>query len=69
MADGKRLASSAFEPAKSSPTLNGTRVSERSKAPSGTGPSVVFAKPLGAPKSATTEPGLIPSFFGSGVPE
>ena len=41
----------------------------RSTAPLGTGPSVFFTKPAGAPRRATTEPGLMPSFFGSGVPE
>jgi hypothetical protein len=40
----------------------------RSVTPSGSGPRV-RPRPSGAPTSATVEPGLMPSSFGSGVPE
>ena len=44
------------------------RALRRTVASSGSGPSVL-SNPTGAPISATRDPALIPSFFGSGVPE
>ena len=38
------------------------------RTPSGSSPSVSLSNPSGAPSTATRWPGLMPSFFGSGVP-
>jgi hypothetical protein len=49
-------------------TSSARRTRVLSATPSGSRPSV-RSKPSGAPISATRDPTLIPSFFGSGVPE
>ena len=65
----KRRSSSARRVAKNSTTSCAPRACVRSRTPSGNGFELASRSPSGARTSASRAPGLMPSFWGRGVPE